>query len=32
MNPTSEEDYLEYELFNELESIFVAFGIEKNRH
>ncbi|EAC9157995.1 hypothetical protein Y474_03200 [Listeria monocytogenes] len=31
MNPTSEEVYLEYELFNELESIFVAFGNRKKQ-
>lgn len=26
MDPASEDDYLDYELFNEFESIFVAFG------
>ncbi|MFS7201284.1 helix-turn-helix domain-containing protein [Carnobacterium divergens] len=31
MNPASEEDYLEYELFNEHESIFVAFGNRKEK-
>lgn len=31
MNPASEEDYLEYELFNEFENIFVAFGNRKEQ-